>query len=419
MNTEQYIARRFMKSQKGSKVYTRPILSLTVFSIAVSLAVMIIAVAVITGFKKEIRNKVIGFGGHIQIINFDSNNSYESSPIDRNQDFIKKIKEYPGIKNVQIFATKPGMIKTKDQIQGVIVKGISSDFDTTFFSTNLVEGRMIRINDSAKSNDILISRKLADLLKLKVKDKVVAFFIDNRSETTPVTRRAFTVCGIYQTSLETFDEQFIFADIRHIQKLSAWNDNQIGGFEILINDYNDLEYLTEVVTGFAGFRFMNDGSQLRIENIKAKYPQIFDWLDLLDMNVIVILVMMLIVSIINMISGIIILILDRTPSIGILKALGSSNASMRKIFLHQAVFIIGKGLIWGNILAFFVLFLQNQFHLVKLNTASYFLEYAPVNFNLLHIVLLNVLTLSIVFIFMFLPIIIVSRIQPAKTIRYS
>lgn len=419
MNTELFIAKRFIKSQKGNKQYTMPIITLSVVAIASSLLIMIISVAVVTGFKKEIRNKVIGFGGHIQIVNFDSNNSFESSPISKEQVFLKQLKNFPGIKNIQVFATKPAMIKTEDQIQGIIMKGVGNDFDSSFFSKNLVQGRMIHLNDSTKSNDILISKKLADLLQLKLNEKVIAFFIDERTPEMPVNRRVFKICGIYQTSLETFDEQYIFGDIRHIQKLNDWEDDQIGGFEILINDYDDLEYLTEVVTSYAGYRFMDDGSQLRIDNVKARYPQIFDWLGLLDMNVIVILVLMLIVAVINMVSGLIILILDRTPSIGLLKALGTSNSSMRKIFLHQAMFLIVKGLAWGNAFALLVMFIQDKFHVVKLDKASYFLEYAPINFNVFHILLINIVTLLVVFIFMFLPIIIVSRIQPSKTIRYS
>ncbi|MBN2486916.1 MAG: ABC transporter permease [Bacteroidales bacterium] len=419
MNLELTIARRFIKSSGKGGSFTSPIIRLSVVAIALSMAIMIIAVATVTGFKNEIRNRVTGFGGHIQIVNFDSNNSLESSPIDKNQSFLPELIAMPGIKNIQVFATKPAMIKTKNEIQGIIMKGIGPDFDTLFFAQNIVEGGMPKITDSAKTNQVLISKKLANMLHLKLGEKFTTFFIDERISDVPINRRVFQICGIYQTSLETFDEQFILGDIKHIQTLNGWNNNQVGGFEILISNYGTLDYLTENVRLPVEFRFMEDGSRLRVLSIKEKYPQIFDWLNLLDMNVVAILVIMIIVAIINMISGLIILILDRTPSIGLLKALGTSNPSMRKIFLYQAAYLILKGLLWGNILAIGLLLLQHNFHLIKLNQASYFIEYAPVNINMWHIAVINIAALSIIFVFMLLPVIILSRIQPVKTLRYS
>lgn len=419
MNTELFIARRFIKSQKGNRKYTMPIIRLSVIAIALSLAVMVISVAVITGFKQEIRNRVIGFGAHIQIQNFDFNNSYESSPINRQQEFIPVLKNTFGVKNIQVFATKPALIKTKSENQGVVIKGIANDFDTTFFSQNLKEGRMINVYGESKTNEVLISQKMASLLRLALGDKFIAFFLDERSPNQPVNRRVYTIVGIYQTSLEQFDEQIIIGDIRHLQRLNGWGEDQIGGFEILIEDYYQLDEMTEVVRTYAEYKFLEDGSQLQVKNVIESYPQIFDWLRLLDMNVIVILVIMVFVAIINMISGIIILILDRTPSIGLLKAIGSTNALMRKIFLYQSFFLIVRGMFWGNIVAFTLMFLQDQFHLIKLDQASYFIDYAPINFNILHISLINIGALLVIFIFMTLPVIIVSRIQPVKTLRYS
>lgn len=419
MNTELFIARRFIKSQKGNRKYTMPIIRLSVIAITLSLAVMILSVAVVTGFKQEIRNRVIGFGGHIQIQNYDFNNSWESSPISRNQDFIPDLENYPGIKNIQVFATKPALIKTKEENQGVIIKGIAKDFDTTFFSQNLKEGRMINVYDETSTNEVLVSRKMSNLLRIELGSKFISFFLDERTPNQPVNRRVFTIVGIYETSLEQFDEQIIIGDIRHIQRLNNWDESQIGGFEILIDNYNHLEYMTEVVRGYSEYRFLEDGSQLRVKNINEAYPQIFDWLKLLDMNVIVILVIMVFVAIINMISGIIILILDRTPSIGLLKAIGSSNSLMRKIFLYQSFFLIIRGMVWGNFVAIVLILLQDKFHLIKLDQTSYFIDYAPVNFNFLHLLLINLGALILIFLFMTLPVLIVSRIQPVKTLRYS
>lgn len=419
MNIELFIAKRFIKSQKGNRKYTMPIIRLSMIAIALSIAVMIISVSVVTGFKHEIRERVIGFGGHIQILNFDSNNSLESSPIDKEQDFLPQLHNLNAIRNIQSFATKPALIKTKEDNLGVIIKGISADFDTSFFSQNLKSGKIINVFDSVKTNEVLISNKIAKMLRLETGSKFVAFFLDERTPNQPVNRRVFNVSGIYETSLEQFDEQFIIADIRHIQRLNNWEEWQIGGFEILIDNYTYINEMTEIVRGYAEYRFMNDGSQLRVNNINETYPQIFDWLNLLDMNVKVILIIMVFVAIINMISGLIILILDRTPSIGLLKAIGTSNSSMRKIFLYQSFFLILKGLAWGNVVAITLMILQDRFHLVKLNQSSYFIDYAPINFNLTHILLINSGALLCIFLFMILPVLIVSRIQPVKTLRYS
>jgi len=414
MNTEYFIARRFIKSQQGNKKYTMPIIRLSVISIALSLAVMIIAVAVVTGFKQEIRTRVIGFGSHIQIKNLDLNNSFETSAISKDQEFLPALISIPGIKHVQVFATKPGMIKTKEAVQGVIVKGIGSDFDWSFFEKNIVAGEAFRVNDSSRTNDVMLSTKLASLMNLELHDEFAMFFIDEQ----PRMRR-FKLTGLYQTSLEQFDMQIMLADIGHIQRLNSWDKSTIGGFEVLIDDFDNIDYMTSIVKELVEFRFTEDGTRLAAQNITRTNPQIFDWLQLLDMNVWVILTLMVCVAIINMIAGLIILILDRTFSIGLLKALGIDNTSMRKIFLIQAFYLILKGLAWGNMIAITLLFLQNKFQLIKLDQASYFVEYAPVNFNAAHIILINLAALGTIFVFMMLPVLIVTRIQPVKTLRYS
>lgn len=419
MNTELFIARRFIRSQRGNRKYTMPIIMLSVIAIALSLAFMIISVSVVTGFKKEIRNRVIGFGGHIQIINYDANNSWESSPIEREQDFIPQLKKLEGVKNVQVFTTKPALIKTKEDNQGVIIKGISTDFDTAFFKQNLVEGRMINLNSDSKSNEVLISKRISKLLRLTIGQKFIAFFLDERSQQQAVSKRVFTVVGIYETSLQQFDEKFILADIKHLQRINNWTEYQIGGFEILIEDYDNLDIMTNLVRGLAEYRYSEDANQLRVKSINESYPQIFDWLRLLNANVWVILIIMVAVAIINMISGLIILILDRTPSIGLLKAIGAGNNSMQKIFLYQSFFLILKGLVWGNIIAITCMYLQDKFHLIKLKEESYFIDYAPVNFSLPHILLINAGALLLIFTFMLLPVLIVSKIEPVKTLRYS
>jgi lipoprotein-releasing system permease protein len=414
LNTAYFIAKRFTFDKEGKKIMSRSIVRLSVFAISLSLAVMLITLAVVTGFKKEIRNKVIGFGSHIQIINFDSNNSFESSPISDKQDFLPVLQNTPGIRHIQVFATKPAIIRSQSEIQGVFVKGIGKDFDWSFFNENMVEGKSFIVSDSLKTNDVVISIKLARMLKLKLGDDFTTFFIDDRPRI-----RQFHICGLFETSLEEFDKQFILADIGHIQKLYNWKKDQISGFEILIDDYDMIDYFTEQVREVAGFKFLDDGSRLRVINIKDKYPQIFSWLGLLDMNVIVILVLMTVVAIINMISGLIILILDRTNSIGLLKALGANNKTIKKIFLHQSFFLIAEGMVIGNVLAFAVCYLQYKFEIIKLNQSSYFIDYVPINFSFGITLITNIACLSIILVSMFLPALLISRIDPVKTLRYD
>ncbi len=416
MNTEFFIAKRLTFEKESKNSFSRPIIKIALIGIALGLAVMLVSVAVVTGFKKEIRNKVIGFGSDIQIVNFDANLSYETIPISKNQDFYPSIDTIAGIRHIEVFATKPGIIKTKTDIEGVIVKGVGSDFDWSFFNKNLVAGKSFRVNDSVTSNDVVISKYLASLLRLKVGDEFAMFFID--LENRPRMRR-FKVSGIYETSLEEFDKQFILADIKHIQKLNGWNKNQISGFEISINDYNKIDYYTYLVREIAGLHFLDNGTQLKVISIKQRYPQIFDWLGLLDMNVWVLLILMLIVAGFNMVSGLLILILDRTNMIGTLKSIGSNNNFIRKIFLYQSGFLILKGMLWGNIIGIGICLIQYYFEPLKLNQASYFINYVPINFNIFYFILINIGSMIITLLMLILPSLVIAKISPAKSIRFE
>jgi lipoprotein-releasing system permease protein len=414
VNTGYFIAKRITFDKEGRKTMSRSIVRLSVFAISLSLAVMIVTLAVVTGFKKEIRNKVVGFGSHIQIINFDSNNSFESVPISNKQDFLPVLKKTPGIRHIQVFATKPGIIKSETEIQGVFVKGVGADFDWSFFEENMVEGKKFIVSDTVKTNNVVISSKLASMLRLKLDDEFAIFFIDDR----PRMRR-FHICGLFETSLEEFDKQFILADIAHVQKLYGWRDDQISGFEILIEDYNHIQDITEVVRGMAGYHFLDDGSRLRVINIMEKYPQIFSWLSLLDMNVIVILILMIAIAVINMISGLIILILDRTNTIGLLKAIGAGNKVIKNIFLYQSFFLIIKGLLIGNIIATVICILQDKFQLIKLNQSSYFIDYVPINLTPAIYIFTNLASFVFILLAMLLPTLLIIRIDPVKTLRYD
>ncbi len=414
MNFEFFIARRLTIDKESKQAISRPIIKISVLAISLGLAVMIISVAVVTGFKNEIRRKIAGFGAHIQIVNYDSNNSFETKPISKNQPFYPSLDSVYGIKHIQIFATKPGIIKTKDDIQGAIAKGIGSDFDWSFFKENLKEGEIFHVNDSVKTDKVLISKYLSSLLKLKVGDKFGMYFIDDKPRGRP-----FRVSGIYETSLEEFDKQFILADIGHIQQLNNWSRDQISGFEVLIKNFNDLDYMTYMVSGIVGSQISEEGARLRVINIKQKNPQIFDWLGLIDKNVWIILGLMLIVASFNMISGLLIMILDRTNMIGILKAVGTQNRTIQRIFLYQATYLMIKGLFWGNLIGLSICWLQYTFRIIKLEQSSYFIDYVPINFNGLYFLILNIGTLILTLLILQLPAMVISRISPVKTIRYD
>lgn len=371
---------------------------------------MIVSVAIVTGFQSQIRDKVIGFGSHIQINNYDYNVSYEASPVDKNQEFYPYLDTVEGIRHIQVYANKAGIIKTEKQIQGVVLKGIGSDYDWSFFKNKIIEGKPVIINDTEKTNDVLISKIIADKLKLKLNNDLRMYFVSS-SGSQPRGRK-FKITGIYETGLEDFDKLFIIGDIAHIQKLNRWDETQVAGFEVLIENFNELDKMNKLIYHTIGY-------DLNTQTIKHIYPQIFDWLDLQDMNVIIILVLMVLVAGITMISTLLILILERTNMIGILKALGSQNRSVRKIFLYNAVYIIGKGLLWGNIAGIGICLLQLKFGIIGLPQESYYVSVVPINLNFLHILYLNAGSLIICFLMLIIPSYIITKITPVKAIRYS
>ncbi|MGE5425019.1 MAG: ABC transporter permease, partial [Syntrophothermus sp.] len=318
---------------------------------------------------------------------------------------LEKIK---GIRHIQVYATKAGIIKTRDQIQGMILKGIGKDYDLSFFKNKMIDGNFPRLPDTGKSNEVVISKSLASLLKLKTGDALRVYFISGSS----TLGRKFTISGLYETGLEEFDKLYVIGDIRHIQKLNNWKEDEVGGFEVLINNFKDLDKLGRIVYKKVGF-------SLDAKTIKDLYPQIFDWLDLQDINVLIILILMILVAGITMISTLLILILERTNMIGILKALGMNNRGIRKIFLYNATYIIGNGLLIGNLVGFGFCFLQMKFGLLKLPQESYYVSTVPVNIDMTNILLLNAISAIICILMLILPSYIVTRITPVKAIRFS
>ncbi len=396
-----------ISQKKAEGQLTKPILRITMLAIALGIAVMLISIAVLKGFQGEITKKISGFGAHIQIKPLSQNSSPDGDAFNAKQSFVADLKNIDGVVNVQAFATKPAIIKADEEIEGVLLKGIDKNYNWNYFQEKLVSGRIPQFNDTSKSNDILLSAQLAAKLKLKLNDNVFLYFIQQ-----PPRMRKLTICGIYKTGLEEFDTKYAFADIAHIQKLNDWGKDSIAGYEILIDDFNNLEKINEQVSETIPYDFTS-------QSIKQVFPQLFDWLNLQDMNVVVILVIMTIVCVINMISGLLIIILERTQFIGMLKSMGASNWMVRKIFIYHAVSIVGKGMLWGNVFGIGLCALQYFFHFIKLDEASYYVSYVPVLLNPLLILGVNVATLVICTAAMLLPSLLITKITPIKAIRFS
>lgn len=368
---------------------------------------MIVSVAIVTGFKSEITNKVVGFGAHIRINSFTNNNSYEETPISIDQKFITELRTNPCIKNIQSYATKAGIIKTKDEIQGIILKGIDKSYDPDFFSDKLIAGVLPNMNDSVRSLDVLISNNTASVLKLKKGDALVVYFIQQPSRV-----RRFKICGIYQTGLEEFDSRFAFCDLRIIVALNDWKANEAGGFEITLKNFEDLALVNEQVYKKTGYEF-------NTQTIVEQYPQIFNWLALQDVNVIIILFLMVLVSGINMISTLLIIILENNTLIAVMKTLGAANKSIRKIFLYVSAWIIGIGLLAGNVLGIGLCVLQKYFHFIKLPEESYYISYVPIQISLTDVVMINLGTFTVCLLILIIPSYIISRMVIAKSLRFD
>ncbi len=414
MNLPYFIAQRLIKGRREGTSFSRPINVIAIIGIATGLAVMILAVSTLTGFKKAIREKVVGFGGEIQITHFDSNLSFETTPISDTQEFIPKIKKMPGIKHVEVFATKAGIIKTDEDIQGVVLKGVGSDFDWNYFKSNMVDGTVFHVTDTGRTDKVIISKKISDMLRLRTGDSFVMHFIQD-----PPRMRKFTISGIYETSFEEFDKIYVFCDIGHIRKLNGWADDMVSGFEIFIDNFDDLDAMTLAVRDAIGYKVTEDETKFKVTNIRTKYPQIFDWLNFQDINVIIIIILMLVVAGFNMISGLLILILEKTNMIGVLKALGSEDNTIRRVFLYQAAYLIGKGLLWGNVIGLGIAFLQLKTGILTLDASSYYIKTVPVNLELSHILLLNAGTMVAIILMLIVPSQLISRITPVKAIRYD
>lgn len=414
MNLELFIARKIHFSKQGERQATPPAIRIAMIGIALGLAVMILSVAIVIGFKKEVRNKVIGFGSHIQITNFDNNSSYQTMPIAVSDSFLVALKERSGIRHVETFATKPGILKTETDFQGIVLKGVDRQYDWSFFQKNLKEGEVFQLDSAKRSSDVIISRYLSDLVGLKVGDSFLTYFVEE-----DVRARKFHITGIYETGFADYDKLFVIADIRQVKRLNGWSDDQVSGVELLVDDYGQVDSLAENLYFELMDKQDREGNTYYVRSIKELNPMIFSWLEVLDINVVVILVLMLAVAGFTMISGLLIIILERTNMIGILKALGENNRSIRKIFLYVSFFLIGKGMFWGNVIGISLCLLQSYTHLIKLDSSIYYLDAVPVDLNVVSLVLLNIGTLLVSMLMMLGPSYLITRISPAKSIRFE
>ena len=415
MHFPLFIAKRLYSEQGDKRKVSRPAIHIATAGVAIGLAVMIISVCVVLGFKHTIRDKVIGFGSHIQVADFLTLQQMEQYPIVIDDSMIDVLKHIPDVAHVQRFAMKEGILKTDSDFLGVAFKGVGPDFDSTFIHNNMVEGSIPHFSDSVSHNQILVSQLMADKLHLKSGQRIFAYFFDNNG----VRTRRFTIAGIYQTNLKKYDETIVFTDLYTAVKLNGWESDQASGAELSVNNFDNLDMVESRVISKVKGTVDHYGETYSSATIKELNPQIFQWLDLMDLNVWIILALMLIVAGVTMISGLLIIILERTSMIGILKALGARNKTIRHTFMWFAVFIIGKGMLIGNVLSLGLLALQQAFGIIKLDAQTYYVSTVPVEINALYIVGLNVATLLISVFMLVAPSYLISHIHPAKSMRYE
>lgn len=381
-------------------------------SIALGLVVMILSVAIVTGFRQEIEAKLVGYGSHLQIKNFDSNESYETTPISNQQPFLEELRRLDGVAHIQQFAIKGGIISTPTDNEGVLLRGVTSDFDWAFFNSSLVEGHTPTYSDTTTSNDAIISSRLCRLLKLQLGDRLDVYFVQD-----PPRARKLTIVGIYDTQLQEVDERLVLCDMRHIQKINGWRSDQISGFEVRIDDIGRLDEMEEKLDELVMYTLREDDEMLRVESIKSTFYHLFSWLNLLDTNVWIILSLMLTVSGFNMISGLLIMVLEKASMIGVLKAIGMRGWQLQKVFIYRSAFIIVKGMLIGNVVGIGLALVQKYTKLVVLDPENYFVSFVPINLSPLAIVLLNVGSFVVILTALTIPSLVIATITPEKSIK--
>lgn len=411
MNLEYFIAKRLITAKDNKSSISAPIIKIAISAIAIGMIMMIVSVATGIGLQQKIREKISAFNGHIIIANFDNNQSETTLvPVSKKQDFYPKFNSVPEVSHVQAVASKAGIIRTADAFEGIVFKGVGTDYSWVNIKEYLVSGRLPNL--SSKLNpEVVISQYLANRLKLKVGDNFNTFFIKEGQNKLPNIRR-FKIVGIFNSGFQEFDATFVLGDIRHIQRINKWSADQVGAFEVFVEDFDNINTVGDKV-------YEHTGSTLDSKTIVEKYSYIFEWLQLFDFNIVVILIVMILVATINMVVALLVLILERTQMIGILKAIGANNWSVRKIFLYNASYLILRGLFWGNLIGISVLLIQKYFGIIELNPENYYVNQAPVYINVVYIMLLNLLTVGVCFLVLLIPSYIITKITPVKAIRFD
>jgi len=417
LNLEFFIADRLIRTKERKSNISMPIINIAIAAIAIGLIMMIVSVATGLGLQQKIRQKIAAFNGHIIISNFNDNQSQASlEPVSIHQDFYPKFTSVDGIKHIQAVASKAGIIRTENGFEGIVFKGVGPEYDWNNLQEYLVAGRIPNLK-SDLNNEIIISEYLANRLELKVADKCNTFFMKEEENKLPNLRN-FKIVGIYNSGFQEFDATYVLGDIRHIQRMNKWLPTQVGSFEVFIDDFSKIEEKGAEV--YNNSQNKEDATKtLDTQTISSKYFYIFEWLKLFDFNIAVILIIMIVVSTINMVVALLVLILERTQMIGILKSLGASDWSVRKIFLYNAAHLIVKGLFWGNSIGIGLLLIQKYFGIVKLNPENYYVNVAPVDLNLWYILLLNIGTVVVCLLVLLIPSYVITKISPVKAIKFS
>lgn len=411
MNLEFFIAKKINFESRKRK-FSDSILNISIIGVAVSIAIMIISVAISTGFKKEIKSKLVDLNSHIVLSNLQNHSSVDRNPLPRTLSYVKHIKNIPEIKYVQPFCLKPTLLKSKNEIQGLTLKGVDKQYNWRSLKKYMIEGKVLNLS-SKKKNEIIISKYIAEKLNLKLGDKLNATFFN------PQRFRRFKIVGIYETGMLELDKVISYVDIRHIQKLNKWNQNEIFGFEIFLKDIKTLKDTESKIKLSMIENFDENEHAIKVRGVDRIFPNFFGWLEILNTNVGVILTLLILVAAINMMSGLLILILDRVNMIGVLKAVGTSNYSIRKVFLYLGSFITLKGMIWGNIIGISLCLIQKWFHLLELDPTQYSQSVVPVNLNILHILALNAGTLILIYVILIIPSYIITKVKPVKALKFD
>ncbi len=409
------LAQRLYKAKKGEKQISKPAVIIAIAGISIGLIIMLLTLAIVIGFKSNIKEKVTGFTSDIILTNYNAAASFESHPIATSQKMIQDIEQIKGVEHIQRYSTKVGMLKTDDAFEGIILKGIGQEYDTSFYSKALLAGRLPNFNDTTSTNEVIISKTLADLMAVKLDDKVLTYFAENKG----VKARRVTVVGIYQTNFYEYDKIYMITDLHMLTRLNKWNEDQNSGLEIRLKEGVNLEDMTyELSDQYSGKTDRYDEPYI-VLNVEQLNGALFGWLELLDMNIWVILALMMLISGFTVISGLLILILERTQMIGLLKGLGATNGAIRKIFIYLASFLIIKGLLIGNAIGLGLCFLQQQFGLIKLDPMVYYIDRVPISISLWWVLLLNSSVLLISILMLIGPSYIISKINPATSMRYE